>query len=96
MGAFVFRKNFKSAGDQQKDAITQIEIMQERAVQAYLNWMTSQGKNTFTTRLLELRAELDALIDAMVSHTAVFKKKADGLELLIGHYETLAKAGGFV
>ena len=38
----------------------------------------------------------DALIDAMVSHTAVFKKKADGLELLIGHYETLAKAGGFV
>ncbi|HBC2983243.1 TPA: hypothetical protein ACHGDV_005603 [Escherichia coli] len=78
MGAFVFRKNFKSAGDQQKDAITQIEIMQELAVQAYLNWMTSQGKNTFTTRLLELHAELDALIDAMVSHTAVFKKKQMG------------------
>ncbi|EHR8377202.1 hypothetical protein K5Z09_005135 [Escherichia coli] len=68
--------------------------MQERAVQAYLNWMTRQGKNTFTTRLLELRAELDALIDAMVSHTAVFRKKADEQELLIGHYETLAKAGG--
>lgn len=68
--------------------------MQERAVQAYLNWMTRQGKNTFTTRLLELHAELDALIDAMVSHTAVFRKKADELELLTGHYETLAKAGG--
>ncbi|WP_349294896.1 hypothetical protein ABI152_24365 (plasmid) [Escherichia coli] len=35
MSAFIFRTTFKATGDQQKDAITQIEVMQEQAVKGF-------------------------------------------------------------
>ena len=37
----------------------------------------------------EITTELDALIDAVESHSPVFRKKATELEALLAHYKTL-------
>ncbi len=42
MSAFIFRTTFKATGDQQKDAITQIEVMQEQAVKAFVSGSDAQ------------------------------------------------------
>ncbi|OWD79037.1 hypothetical protein, partial [Escherichia coli] len=78
--AFAFRTTFKPTGDQQKDAITHIEVMQERAVKAFVSWMSSQERTDFLTTLQEITTELDSLIYAVESHTPVFRKKAGELE----------------
>ncbi|HHW0948007.1 TPA: hypothetical protein ACUSXN_003472 [Escherichia coli] len=89
MSAFVFRTTFKPTGDQQKDAIAHIEVMQERAVKAFVSWMSSQECSDFLSNLQEITTELNSLIDAVESHTPVFRKKADELEALLAHYKTL-------
>ncbi|XIS92541.1 hypothetical protein AB2I82_24730 (plasmid) [Escherichia coli] len=89
MSAFAFRTTFKPTGDQQKDAITHIEVMQERAVKAFVSWMSSQERTDFLTTLQEITTELDSLLYAVESHTPVFRKKAGELETLLAHYKTL-------
>ena len=89
MSAFIFRTTFKATGDQQKDAITQIEVMQEQAVKAFVSWMTTQEGTEFLSNLQEITTQLDALIDAVESHSPVFRKKATELEALLAHYKTL-------
>ena len=41
MSAFSFNTAYQPTGDQQKDAIAQIDIMQNRAVQANLSYQSS-------------------------------------------------------
>ncbi|MBZ2265104.1 hypothetical protein K6625_24400 [Escherichia coli] len=72
-----------------QDAITQIEVMQEQAVKAFVSWMTNQEGTKFLSTLQEITTELDALIDAVESHSPVFRKKATELEALLAHYKTL-------
>lgn len=69
--------------------ITQIEVMQEQAVKAFVSWMTNQEGTEFLSTLQEITTELDALIDAVESHSPVFRKKATELEALLAHYKTL-------
>lgn len=53
MSAFSFNTTYQPTGDQQKDAIAQIDIMQSRAVQANLAYQSNQDE--------EIRRELDVL-----------------------------------
>ncbi|EHW5880177.1 hypothetical protein V9O55_004700 [Escherichia coli] len=50
MSAFSFNTAYQPTGDQQKDAIAQIDIMQNRAVQANLAYLT------MSVRLIVLHA----------------------------------------
>ncbi len=43
MSAFSFNTTYQPTGDQQKDAIAQIDIMQNRAVQANLAYQSNRG-----------------------------------------------------
>lgn len=70
MSAFIFRTTFKATGDQQKDAITQIEVMQEQAVKAFVSWMTNQEGTEFlsTIRLERERFFIVGSVDSLVWH----------------------------
>ncbi|GAB8856728.1 hypothetical protein OkiPb00504_41690 [Escherichia coli] len=46
MSAFSFNTAYQPTGDQQKDAIAQIDIMQNRAVQANLAYQSSNAIET--------------------------------------------------
>ncbi|HFD3177939.1 TPA: hypothetical protein ACF21L_004958 [Escherichia coli] len=50
MSAFSFNTTYQPTGDQQKDAIAQIDIMQNRAVQANLAYWTTQTAFCIWTR----------------------------------------------
>lgn len=47
MSAFSFNTAYQPTGDQQKDAIAQIDIMQNRAVQANLAYQSSLDGNSY-------------------------------------------------
>ncbi|MCW0136040.1 hypothetical protein OIU92_04455 [Escherichia coli] len=47
------------------------------------------GGYRILSTLQEITTELDALIDAVESHSPVFRKKATELEALLAHYKTL-------
>lgn len=68
---------------------SQIEVMQERTVKAFVSWMTNQEGAGFLNTLQEITTELDALIDMVESHSPVFRKKVAELEALLSHYKTL-------
>ncbi|EJN5462071.1 hypothetical protein NQB57_004288 [Escherichia coli] len=46
MSAFSFNTTYQPTGDQQKDAVAQIDIMQSRAVQANLAYQSSLDAET--------------------------------------------------
>ncbi|HFI6912682.1 TPA: hypothetical protein ACGSBS_004768 [Escherichia coli] len=50
MSAFSFNTTYQPTGDQQKDAIAQIDIMQNRAVQANLAYQGFRGHFCDNTR----------------------------------------------
>ena len=51
MSAFSFNTTYQPTGDQQKDAVAQIDIMQSRAVQANLAYQSNQDAETLMKQL---------------------------------------------
>ncbi|HCW2892625.1 TPA: hypothetical protein OXB47_005511, partial [Escherichia coli] len=51
MSAFSFNTTYQPTGDQQKDAIAQIDIMQNRAVQVNLAYQSSLDAETLMKQL---------------------------------------------
>lgn len=62
MSAFSFNTTYQPTGDQQKDAIAQIDIMQNRAVQANLAYQSSLDAETLMKQLGQINDELGALL----------------------------------
>lgn len=58
MSAFSFNTTYQPTGDQQKDAVAQIDIMQSRAVQANLAYQSSQDAETLMKQLGQINDEL--------------------------------------
>ncbi|ENA87811.1 hypothetical protein EC2730450_5163 [Escherichia coli 2730450] len=58
MSAFSFNTAYQPTGDQQKDAIAQIDIMQNRAVQANLAYQSSLDAETLLKQLWQINDEL--------------------------------------
>ena len=58
MSAFSFNTTYQPTGDQQKDAIAQIDIMQSRAVQANLAYQSNQDAETLMKQLGQINDEL--------------------------------------
>ncbi|EHR8245514.1 hypothetical protein KUS98_004778 [Escherichia coli] len=83
MSAFSFNTTYQPTGDQQKDAITQIDIMQNRAVQANLAYQSSQDAETLMKQLGQINDELGALLDSVENHTPVIRQKASDLSALM-------------
>ena len=75
MSAFSFNTTYQPTGDQQKDAIAQIDIMQSRAVQANLAYQSNQDAETLMKQLGQINDELGALLDSLENHTPVIRKK---------------------
>ena len=84
MSAFSFNTTYQPTGDQQKDAaIAQIDIMQNRAVQANLAYQSSLDAETLMKQLGQINDELGALLDSLENHTPVIRKKASDLSALM-------------
>ncbi|HAD6864706.1 TPA_asm: hypothetical protein G1X41_22320 [Salmonella enterica subsp. enterica serovar Typhimurium str. SL1344] len=83
MSAFSFNTTYQPTGDQQKDAIAQIDIMQSRAVQANLAYQSSQDAETLMKQLGQINDELGALLDSLENHTPLVRKNADELIALL-------------
>ncbi|EAO6910705.1 hypothetical protein NXF08_003651 [Escherichia coli] len=83
MSAFSFNTTYQPTGDQQKDAIAQIDIMQNRAVQANLAYQSSLDAETLMKQLGQINDELGALLDSVENHTPVIRKKASDLSALM-------------
>ena len=83
MSAFSFNSTYQPTGDQQKDAIAQIDIMQSRAVQANLAYQSNQDAETLMKQLGQINDELGALLDSVENHTPVIRKKASDLSALM-------------
>ena len=83
MSAFSFNTTYQPTGDQQKDAIAQIDIMQNRAVQANLAYQSNQDAETLMKQLGQINDELGALLDSLENHTPVIRKKASDLSALM-------------
>ena len=64
MSAFSFNTAYQPTGDQQKDAIAQIDIMQNRAVQANLAYQSSLDAETLLKQLWQINDELGELLDS--------------------------------
>ncbi|WP_230633555.1 hypothetical protein [Klebsiella pneumoniae] len=83
MSAFSFNTTYQPTGDQQKDAIAQIGIMQNRAVQANLAYQ-SCGILVHSLRCsTEVNNELHDLLDSPENHTPLVRKNADELIALL-------------
>ncbi|MCK3519581.1 hypothetical protein MZI62_19435 [Escherichia coli] len=78
-----FNTTYQPTGDQQKDAIAQIDIMQNRAVQANLAYQSSLDAETLMKQLGQINDELGALLDSLENHTPVIRKKASDLSALM-------------
>ncbi|ENL2153386.1 hypothetical protein ACIROQ_001477 [Shigella flexneri] len=78
MSAFSFNTTYQPTGDQQKDAIAQIGIMQNRAVQANLAYQSCRDKV-----LHQVNNELHDLLDSLENHTPLVRKNADELIALL-------------
>lgn len=83
MSAFSFNTAYQPTGDQQKDAIAQIDIMQNRAVQANLAYQSSLDAETLLKQLWQINDELGELLDSVENHTPVIRKKASDLSALM-------------
>ncbi|EFK6139474.1 hypothetical protein ASV66_004342 [Escherichia coli] len=83
MSAFSFNTAYQPTGDQQKDAIAQIGIMQNRAVQANLAYQSSLDAETLLKQLWQINDELGELLDCVENHTPVIRKKASDLSALM-------------
>ena len=83
MSAFSFNTAYQPTGDQQKDSIAQIDIMQNRAVQANLAYKSSLEAETLLKQLWQINDELGELLDRVENHTPVIRKKASDLSALM-------------
>ncbi|HCS4532742.1 TPA: hypothetical protein ORP56_005017 [Escherichia coli] len=83
MSAFSFNTAYQPTGDQQKDAIAQIGIMQNSAVQANLAYQSSLDVETLLKQLWQINDELGELLDSVENHTPVIRKKASDLSALM-------------
>lgn len=83
MSAFAFNTTYQPTGDQQKDAIAQIDIMQNRVVQANLAYQSNLDVETFLKQLRQINDALVSLLDSVENHTPVIRKKADDLSALV-------------
>ncbi|CAD5570354.1 hypothetical protein [Escherichia coli] len=83
MSALTFNTTYQPTGDQQKDAIAQIDIMQNRVVQANLAYQSNQDVETFLKQLRQINDALVSLLDSVENHTPVIRKKADDLNALV-------------
>ncbi|WP_250390658.1 hypothetical protein [Escherichia coli] len=64
MSAFSFNTTYQPTGDQQKDAIAQIGIMQNRAVQANLAYQSCRDSGALFKVLHQVNNELHDLLDS--------------------------------
>ncbi|EFA8567009.1 hypothetical protein C1080_005023, partial [Escherichia coli O157] len=69
--------------DQQKDAIAQIDIMQNRAVQANIAYQSSRDSGALFKVLHQVNNELHDLLDSLENHTPFVRKKSDELIALL-------------
>lgn len=75
MSVFSFYITYQPGGAQQKNAIAQIYIMQNRAVQANLAYQSSLNAETLMKQLGQINNELRALLDSVGNHTPVIRKE---------------------
>ena len=87
---FKLEAPYQPTGDQQKDAIAQIDIMQNRAVQANLAYQSSLDAETLLKQLWQINDELGELLDSVENHTPVIRKKASDLSALMMLFSQLA------
>lgn len=66
MSAFSFNTTYQPTGDQQKDAIAQIGIMQNNAVKASLAYQSNQDSGALFKVLHQVNNELHDLLDSLV------------------------------
>ena len=83
MSAFSFNTTYQPTGDQQKDAIAQIGIMQNRAVQANLASPSCRDSGALFKVLHQVNNELHDLLDSLENHTPLVRKNADELIALL-------------
>ncbi|EMJ3895670.1 hypothetical protein RS562_004345 [Escherichia coli] len=83
MIAFSFNTTYQPTGDQQKDAIAQIGIMQNRAVQANLAYQSCRDSGALFKVLHQVNNELHDLLDSLENHTPLVRKNADELIALL-------------
>ncbi|EPB8414665.1 hypothetical protein [Escherichia coli] len=83
MSAFSFNTTYQPTGDQQKDAIAQIGIMQNRTVQANLAYQSCRDSGTLFKVLHQVNNELHDLLDSLENHTPLVRKNADELIALL-------------
>ena len=83
MSAFSFNITYQPTGDQQKDAIAQIDIMQNRAVQANIAYQSSRDSGALFKVLHQVNNELHDLLDSLENHTPFVRKKSDELIALL-------------
>lgn len=75
MSAFSFNTTYQPTGDQQKDAIAQIGIMQNNAVKASLAYQSNQDSGALFKVLHQVNNELHDLLDSLQNHTPSCQKK---------------------
>ncbi|HHZ6353477.1 TPA: hypothetical protein ACWK8J_004802 [Escherichia coli] len=78
-----FNTTYQPTGDQQKDAIAQIGIMQNRAVQANLAYQSCRDSGALFKVLHQVNNELHDLLDSLENHTPLVRKNADELIALL-------------
>ncbi len=83
MSAFSFNTTYQPTGDQQKDAIAQIDIMQNRAVQANLAYQNCRDSGALFKVLHQVNNELHDLLDSLENHTPLVRNKSDELIALL-------------
>ncbi|AQW15350.1 MULTISPECIES: hypothetical protein [Enterobacteriaceae] len=83
MSAFSFNTTYQPTGDQQKDAIAQIGIMQNNAVKASLAYQSNQDSGALFKVLHQVNNELHDLLDSLENHTPLVRKNADELIALL-------------
>ncbi len=76
MSAFSFNTTYQPTGDQQKDAVAQIDIMQSRAVQANLAYQSSQDAETLMKQLGQINDELGGAVGQRGKSHASYQTKS--------------------
>lgn len=83
MNAFSFNTTYQPTGDQQKDAIAQIGIMQNNAVKASLAYQSNRDSGALFKVLYQVNNDLHDLLDSLENHTPLVRKNADELISLL-------------
>ena len=94
MSAFSFNTTYQPTGDQQKDAIAQIDIMQSRAVQANLAYQSCRDSGALFKVLHQVNNELHG--KRLVRTVLIFTESSDQLSRATDRVPGLPASPGYV